>query len=81
MALAGRVAAVLPLVGAVATAVALTGAAFLTVAHAGCQESGRFEQHDGVVEFIGGCVDGQDLPAVPKIENATYELPSDQRKP
>jgi len=81
MALAERVAAVLPLVGAVATAVALTGAAFFTVAHAGCQQGGRFEQRDGVVEFVGGCVDGSDLPAVPKIENATYELPSDLRKP
>lgn len=81
MALAGRVTAVLPLVGAVATAVALTGAAFLTVTHAGCHQSGRFEQRDGVVEFIGGCVDVQDLPEVPKIENATFELPADQRKP
>ncbi|WP_158842414.1 hypothetical protein [Saccharothrix deserti] len=74
MALAVRVTAVLPLVGAVATAVALTGAAFFTVAHAGCAETGRFVDRDGVVEFVGGCVDGQDLPAVPRVENARYDF-------
>ncbi|GAA3855916.1 hypothetical protein GCM10022243_21560 [Saccharothrix violaceirubra] len=72
MAVAGRVTAVLPLVGAVATAAALTGAAFLTVAHAGC-EPGRFVQHDGVVEYVGGCV--EDLPTVPaKAENIRYDV-------
>jgi hypothetical protein len=81
MALVGRVAAVLPLVGAVATAVALTGAAFFTVAHAGCQETGHFEQRGGVLQFVGGCVDGQDLPAVPKIENARFQLSGDTVKP
>lgn len=74
MALAARVTAVIPLVGAAATAVALTGAAFFTVAHAGCAESGRFVERDGVVEFVGGCVNGDDLPAVPRVENARYDV-------
>ena len=74
MALAARVTAVLPLVGAVATAVALTGAAFFTVAHAGCADSGRFVERDGVVEFVGGCVDSHELPAVPRVENARYDV-------
>ncbi|RKT52558.1 hypothetical protein [Saccharothrix australiensis] len=74
MALARRATAVVPLVGAVATAVALTGAAFFTVAHAGCAETGRFVERDGVVEFVGGCVDGRDLPAVPKVDNPQYDV-------
>ncbi|WP_199441306.1 hypothetical protein [Umezawaea beigongshangensis] len=81
MALARRVAAVLPLAGAVATAVALTGAAVFTVAHAGCAESGYFEQRDGVVEFVGGCVDGTNLPAVPpRVGNVGYDVPVDGRQ-
>jgi hypothetical protein len=74
MALAARVTAVLPLVGAVVTAVALTGAAFFTVAAAGCADAGRFVERDGVVEFVGGCVEGGDLPAVPRVENARYDV-------
>ncbi|MEU5691601.1 hypothetical protein [Actinosynnema sp. NPDC020468] len=75
MALAARMTAVVPLVGAVATAAALTGAAFFTVAHAGCADTGRFVERGGVVEYVGGCVDGADLPAVPqKAENARYDV-------
>ncbi|NUT46855.1 MAG: hypothetical protein HOV94_05965 [Saccharothrix sp.] len=74
MALAARVTAVLPLVGAVVTAAALTGAAFFTVAHAGCADTGRFVERDGVVEFVGGCVDGHDLPTVPRAENARLDV-------
>lgn len=74
MALARRVTAVFPLVGAVATAVALTGAAFFTVAHADCGDAGRFVERDGVVEFVGGCVDGRDLPAVPKLDSVRYAV-------
>ncbi|MDQ2584694.1 MULTISPECIES: hypothetical protein [Saccharothrix] len=71
MALAVRVTAVLPLVGVVATAAALTGAAFFSVAHAGCAETGRFVERGGVVEFVGGCVDAEDLPTVPpRVDNA-----------
>jgi hypothetical protein len=82
MALAGRVAAVAPLVGALATAAALTGAAFFTVAHAGCQNVGHFQQRDGVTEFVGGCIDVTKLPAAPlKANNAKFELPRDQAKP
>jgi hypothetical protein len=81
MALAGRVAAVLPLVGAVVTAVALTGAAFFTVAQAGCHDSGHFEQHNGTLQFVGGCVDGQQLPAVPKAANAQYPVGENLVKP
>ncbi|MBP2340827.1 hypothetical protein JOF41_007005 [Saccharothrix coeruleofusca] len=76
MALAGRVTALLPLAGAVATAVALTGAAFFTVAHAGCEDSGRFVQReDGAVEFVGGCLDGHDLPTAPEpVDSARYDV-------
>ncbi len=75
MALARRVTTMFPLVGAVATAVALTGAAFFTVAHADCADAGRFVQRDdGVIEFVGGCVDGKDLPAVPKVDNVRYAV-------
>ena len=70
MALVRRVAAVIPLVGAVTTAAALTGAAFLTVAHAGCDEAGRFVRTGESIEFVGGCVNGADLPAAPTAENA-----------
>ncbi|CCH28108.1 hypothetical protein ABZ816_05420 [Actinosynnema sp. NPDC047251] len=76
MALARRVTTVFPLVAAVATAVALTGAAFFTVAHADdCADTGRFVQHtDGSFELVGGCVDGKDLPAVPKLDNVRYAV-------
>ncbi|GAA1355588.1 hypothetical protein [Saccharothrix algeriensis] len=74
MALARRVTAVVPLVGAVATAVALTGAAFFTVAHAGCSDTGRFVERDGAVEFVGGCVDGHELPAVPKVGTLRFDV-------
>ncbi|PRY46699.1 hypothetical protein [Umezawaea tangerina] len=77
MAHVGRAAAVIPLVGAVATAVALTGAAFFTVAQTGCHEAGHFEQHGGVLQFVGGCVSGQELPAVPKVENTQYPQQGD----
>ncbi|GLZ35540.1 hypothetical protein Lesp02_77270 [Lentzea sp. NBRC 105346] len=68
MALARRVAAVVPLVGAVTTAAALTGAAFFTVAHAGCDEVGSFVRTSTGLEFTGGCVNGRDLPAAPTAE-------------
>ncbi|WNV82330.1 hypothetical protein [Umezawaea sp. Da 62-37] len=77
MAHVGRTAAALPLVGAVATAVALTGAAFFTVAQAGCHESGHFEQHGSALQFVGGCVNGQELPAAPKVENTRYQQQGD----
>ncbi|TWP48635.1 hypothetical protein FKR81_27300 [Lentzea tibetensis] len=68
MALARRVAAVVPLVGAVTTAAALTGAAFLTVAHAGCDEAGGFVRTSTGLELVGGCVSGRDLPPAPVAE-------------
>ncbi|MEU4800743.1 hypothetical protein [Actinosynnema sp. NPDC023587] len=74
MALARRFTTVFPLVGAVATAVALTGAAFFTVAHADCADTGRYVVRDGVVELVGGCVDGADLPAVPKLDTVPYAV-------
>jgi hypothetical protein len=64
MALVRRVAGVLPLVGAVTAAVALTGAAVFTVSQAGCADPGHYEQRDGVVQLVGGCVDRAELPAV-----------------
>ncbi|SDG77816.1 hypothetical protein SAMN05216553_111193 [Lentzea fradiae] len=74
MALAQRVAAVVPLLAAVTTAVALTGAAFFTVAHAGCDEAGRFVRTGGSIEFVGGCVNGADLPAAPVTEAGVEDV-------
>ncbi|KAA2263239.1 hypothetical protein F0L68_10490 [Solihabitans fulvus] len=71
MALVGRVAAVLPLIGALTTAAALTGAAVFTVAQAGCSDPGHYVKRDGVVELVGGCLDHRDLPPAPrKVEQA-----------
>jgi hypothetical protein len=35
------------------------------VSHAGCSETGRYVQHDGVVELVGSCLDPNDLPSAP----------------
>jgi hypothetical protein len=81
MALVRRVAAVIPLVGAVTTAAALTGAAFLTVAHAGCDEAGRFVRTGQSIEFVGGCVNGADLPSAPTAEAENVDRFSGSKKP
>jgi hypothetical protein len=65
MAVGKRVTSVLPLAGAMAAAMALAGVAVFTVSHAGCADAGRYVQHDGTVELVGGCVNPADLPAAP----------------
>ncbi len=60
-----RVTGALPLAGATVAALALTGVAVFAVNHAGCSETGRYVQHDGVVELVGSCLDPNDLPAAP----------------
>ena len=65
MAVGKRLTSVLPLAGAMAAAMALAGVAVFTVSHAGCADAGRYVQHDGTVELVGGCVNPADLPAAP----------------
>ena len=65
MAVGKRVAGALPLAGATVAALALTGVAVFAVGHAGCSDTGRYVQHDGVVELVGSCLDPNDLPAAP----------------
>jgi hypothetical protein len=60
-----RVAGVLPLAGAMVAAMALAGVAVFTVTSAGCADAGRYVQHDGSVELVGGCLDPADLPRAP----------------
>jgi hypothetical protein len=74
MAVGKRVAGALPLAGATAAAVALAGVAVFAVSHAGCSDTGRYVQHDGVVELVGSCLDPHDLPAAPT-------APKQDRKP
>jgi hypothetical protein len=65
MAVGKWVAGVLPLAGATVAAMALTGVAVFAVSQAGCADAGRYVQHDGVVELVGGCLDPADLPSAP----------------
>lgn len=55
-----------PLVTGITTAAVLSGLAIITVAHAGCDNPGAYQPHNGVVELIGGCVAREDLPLVPR---------------
>jgi len=74
MAVGKRVAGALPLAGASVAAMALAGVAVFTVSHSGCSESGRYVEHDGVIELVGSCLDPNDLPAAPA-------KPQQDRKP
>ena len=65
MAVATRIARVVPLVGAVGAAVALAGVAAFTVTEAECADPGRYVRHTDYVELVGGCVDREDLPPAP----------------
>jgi hypothetical protein len=65
MAVGKRVAGALPLAGASVAAMALAGVAVFTVSHAGCSDTGRYVQHDGVIELVGSCLDPNKLPAAP----------------
>ena len=62
MSVVGRVARVLPVAAVTVAATALAGVAVFTVSNAGCADPGRYVQHGGHVELVGGCVDPQDLP-------------------
>ena len=53
---------------------ALAGVAVFAVSHAGCSDTGRYVQHDGVVELVGSCLNPNDLPAAPT-------QPKQDRKP
>ncbi|OLT46614.1 hypothetical protein BJF85_16415 [Saccharomonospora sp. CUA-673] len=55
---------VTPLLAGIVSALALTGAAVFTVGHASCGDEGQYVRHAEHVEFIGGCVHGEDLPGV-----------------
>jgi hypothetical protein len=65
MAVGKWVAGVLPVAGATVAAMALTGVAVFAVSQAGCADAGRYIQHDGFVELVGGCLDPADLPNAP----------------
>lgn len=65
MAVGKRVAGALPLAGATVAAMALAGVAVFAVSNAGCSDTGRYVQHDGVVELVGSCLDPNDLPSAP----------------
>ncbi|MCP2253172.1 hypothetical protein LY13_001920 [Prauserella aidingensis] len=63
---------VTPLLAGIVSAMALAGAAVFTVGYASCGDPGQYVRHADNVHFIGGCVDGEDLPATG---------PGDQRGP
>lgn len=52
-----------PLLAGVLSATALAGAAVFTVGYASCGDPGQYVRHADNVHFVGGCVDGDDLPA------------------
>ncbi len=57
----------LPLITGFATATALSGVALFTVVSSGCDEPGRYEEREGVVELVGGCVSAEDVPVAPEV--------------
>ena len=65
MAVGKRVAGALPLAGATVAAMALAGVAVFAVSHAGCSDTGRYVQHDGVIELVGSCLNPNELPSAP----------------
>jgi hypothetical protein len=67
MSVVGRIARVLPVAAVTVAATALGGVAVFTVSNAGCADPGRYVQHDGHVELVGGCVDARDLPQAPGV--------------
>jgi hypothetical protein len=50
----------LPLLAGLTSALALTGAAVYTVGQAGC-EPARYIRHADHLQFVGACLDGDDL--------------------
>jgi len=67
MSVVGRIARVLPVAAVTVAATALAGVAVFTVNNAGCADPGRYVQHDGHVELVGGCVVARDLPQPPAV--------------
>jgi hypothetical protein len=55
-------------------AAAMSAIAVVTVTHAGCSEPGRYVQHGGQYELVGGCLEPGDLPVAPD----TQPLPPHQ---
>lgn len=55
---------VTPVVAGIVSALALTGAAVFTVGQAACGDQGQYIRHADHVEFVGGCIQGEDLPGV-----------------
>jgi hypothetical protein len=49
-------------------AVAMSAIAVVTVNHAGCSEPGRYVQHGGQYELVGGCLEPGDLPVAPETQ-------------
>lgn len=60
-----RRAVLAPIVATVAAAALLSGAAVFTVQQAGCDDPGRYVQHDRGYELVGGCLEPGDLPVGP----------------
>ncbi|GAA3571576.1 hypothetical protein GCM10022222_64660 [Amycolatopsis ultiminotia] len=69
---ATRSTGLLPLVAGIVSAIALTGAAFVTVDAAGCGGHPQYIRHDSHTELVGGCVDGNQLPAAPADREAGH---------
>jgi hypothetical protein len=66
-----------PLVTGIAVATALSGAAVFTVFRSGCENPGRYQPHDGVVELTGGCIKADDLPVTPQQRERLTPKPDD----
>jgi hypothetical protein len=77
MAVGKRVAGALPLAGASVAAMALAGVAVFSVSHAGCSDTGRYVQHDGVIELVGSCLNPNDLPAAPSAPKQQDRKPAE----
>jgi hypothetical protein len=77
MAVGKRVAGALPLAGASVAAMALAGVAVFSVSHAGCSDTGRYVQHDGVIELVGSCLNPNDLPAAPSTPKPQDRKPAE----
>jgi hypothetical protein len=56
----------LPMLAGITAATVLSGVAVFTVVRSGCDDPGRYESRDGVMQLIGGCVAERDLPVVPE---------------
>jgi hypothetical protein len=62
-------------------AAAMSAIAVVTVNHAGCTEPGRYVQHDGQYELVGGCLEPGDLPVAPEAQPDQSHQTSDRGAP